>query len=468
MVLIRFLFLADTHLGYDPPRRPGVQRHRRGRDFLNNHHRALVILQLPAYLQSAMEMYAPSLPGMAVSMIYPQGTMPARFHAARCAALLLLVLAPLQACHLIFRYEDDPGISAGDSAPAPDHGQMEVGPGDITGLESPRPPPDIGQFLDGPPPPPDMQAPKPDTKIQPTWWKMTSNTTQNLHCVWAHSPTSVFAVGDKGTVLHYDGNASLTWKPISTLSALANKQKNLRAVHGLGSGVLVVGQENADLECTSTKCDKSRFRNLTYTNKNWSVVWCDGKSDCYAGGQSTSGTKGFLFRLNTGIWWELCSNPGSLLGDHVLGLTGAGTAGNATIYAVGAGGRAASYSFLGSGCKGMTSTGVTVTLRGAWTMPGAPLVVVGDRGTAGGTILTYGGSGWTSEGATFKVNIRGVWGSAKDRFWAVGDTGHVFHFNGSKWKQDTVPVAKDLNAIHGISGADIYVVGSGGTILRFN
>ncbi len=39
--LVRILFLADTHLGFDLPIRPRIERRRRGDDFFNNYHLAL-------------------------------------------------------------------------------------------------------------------------------------------------------------------------------------------------------------------------------------------------------------------------------------------------------------------------------------------------------------------------------------------------------------------------------------------
>ncbi len=39
--MIKLLFLADTHLGFDYPFRPRIQRRRRGEDFFANYHRAL-------------------------------------------------------------------------------------------------------------------------------------------------------------------------------------------------------------------------------------------------------------------------------------------------------------------------------------------------------------------------------------------------------------------------------------------
>ena len=45
MDMIRILFLADTHLGFDFPFRPRVERRRRGPDFFKNFRKALE----PAY-----------------------------------------------------------------------------------------------------------------------------------------------------------------------------------------------------------------------------------------------------------------------------------------------------------------------------------------------------------------------------------------------------------------------------------
>ena len=41
MDLVRILCLSDTHLGFDQPLRPRIERRRRGPDFFSNYHRAL-------------------------------------------------------------------------------------------------------------------------------------------------------------------------------------------------------------------------------------------------------------------------------------------------------------------------------------------------------------------------------------------------------------------------------------------
>ena len=42
MDIIRVLFLADTHLGFDYPFRPRIQRRRRGAEFFTNFKRTLL------------------------------------------------------------------------------------------------------------------------------------------------------------------------------------------------------------------------------------------------------------------------------------------------------------------------------------------------------------------------------------------------------------------------------------------
>ncbi len=45
----------------------------------------------------------------------------------------------------------------------------------------------------------------------PGWSRMASGTTNNLTGLWGASPTDMFAVGPKGTILHYDGRV---WSPM--------------------------------------------------------------------------------------------------------------------------------------------------------------------------------------------------------------------------------------------------------------
>ena len=398
----------------------------------------------------------------------------------RGSALLLGTLAFIllltSGCHLIFRYEDDPGPSPFfDAGRKKDQAPRDRDTRDILDL-APPPPPDIPTTAesippppDGPPTPPDGTPPPQDQGTQPVWWQMTSGTQEDLHGVWAVSATSVFAVGDEGVVLHYDGNTLLKWKTLDTYKSLGSNKSDLRAVHGLGAKALVVGNDGADLLCTSTSCGPSTFRGGMPVSMHWTAVWCDSKGDCYAGGRNNSGSKAYLYRMNANTWWWLCGGEtGSFLGTEVFGLSGLDGSSAPTIYSVGTSGRINYGGMLGIGCGKMGSTGVTASLRSVWTMPGAPLYVVGDKGTSSGMLLSYEAAKWTNLGGDIKVNLRGVWGDAKNSVWVVGDSGFVRHLAGAQWNTYNLQVTKDLHAVHGTGPKDVYAVGKGGTIMRFN
>ena len=48
----------------------------------------------------------------------------------------------------------------------------------------------------------------PPAQAENVWSTMTSGTTNDLRGVWGSSGTDVFAVGESGTILHYDGSGS--------------------------------------------------------------------------------------------------------------------------------------------------------------------------------------------------------------------------------------------------------------------
>lgn len=66
------------------------------------------------------------------------------------------------------------------------------------------------------------------------WLPMESGTMEDLFALWGSSGTNVFAAGDRGTVLHYDGSS---WTPLDS-----GTEKNLRGIWGSSAAnVFAVG-----------------------------------------------------------------------------------------------------------------------------------------------------------------------------------------------------------------------------------
>ncbi len=110
-----------------------------------------------------------------------------------------------------------------------------------------------------------------------SWKQMISNTTTMLLGVWAAGSGSVFAVGDKGAIMMYDGTA---WKQM-----MSNTSEVLRGVWGTGpSNVYVVGNKGIILRFDGTSWSKM----TSGTTEDLLVVWGAGPGNVFAvGNQGT-------------------------------------------------------------------------------------------------------------------------------------------------------------------------------------
>ena len=73
MGLIKLLLLADSHLGFDYPFKPRIQRRRRGEDFFSNYHRALEPArqhEVDAVIHGGDLFFRSRVPAMLVDMVF--------------------------------------------------------------------------------------------------------------------------------------------------------------------------------------------------------------------------------------------------------------------------------------------------------------------------------------------------------------------------------------------------------------
>jgi len=72
------------------------------------------------------------------------------------------------------------------------------------------------------------------------WAEMNSKTLETFRGLWGTTPTNVYAVGDFGTILHYDGSA---WQPMSsgtTLRLFSIWGSSQESIYAVGDGGLVL------------------------------------------------------------------------------------------------------------------------------------------------------------------------------------------------------------------------------------
>jgi hypothetical protein len=88
--------------------------------------------------------------------------------------------------------------------------------------------------------------------------------------------------------------------------------------------------------------------------------------------------------------------------------------------------------------------------------------------------ITFGGNAKYTvghadvSGATTANPLQGVWGSSAADVYNVGSAGTILHYDGANWQLMASGTTRDLYAVWGSSPADIYAVGQRGTILHYD
>jgi photosystem II stability/assembly factor-like uncharacterized protein len=249
---------------------------------------------------------------------------------------------------------------------------------------------------------------------QGTWNVMTHPTTSGLYGVWGSSPGDVFAVGDAGTILHYDG----TWSTMSPLSATL-----LNVWGSSDNDVFAVGMLGAILHYDGTW---SAMSSLT-TNNLWSV-WGSSASDVFAVGEG--GT--ILHYEGSGSTWSTMPNIPTTNELHSVWGSGPDD-----VFAVGGGGTILHYDGNGSTWSAMPNIPTTDTLHSVWGSSATDVFAVGN----GGTILHYDGNGstWsTMPNIPTSNELHSVWGSSASDVFAVGWPDAILHYSGGGGSSGTV------------------------------
>jgi hypothetical protein len=75
---------------------------------------------------------------------------------------------------------------------------------------------------------------------------------------------------------------------------------------------------------------------------------------------------------------------------------------------------------------------------------------------------------WNSVSSGTKKDLKAIWGATGDDIFAAGSAGLLLHYNGTDWKTMKSGTTVNLNGIWGTGSGDIYAVGESGTILHYN
>ncbi len=334
--------------------------------------------------------------------------------------------------------------------------------------------------------------------------------------VWGTASDNVFAVGNDGTALRFDGT---TWRRqmggdqgdlfglggdgTTTIAVgtggtvfadfgkgLASETlgtKTLRGVAMHGGVAWVVGDEG-----TLLRHDTNGWTPMeSGTKANLNAVWTNGTLTVAGGaGGVTVVDSGDGFKtqsLSNGATvysiWGFDATHVYAVGScdlHLLGASGWADNGDITntncktelrgligfgadkpLLAVGGGGTTVANPLVGWSTQ---KTPTTSALFGVWGTEFGDLWAVGN----GGVILRWGKTGWTSVTSPTKQNLYAVWGRSASDIFAAGQGGVLLHWDGALWSTIRSSTTAHLRAVWGLDASHVYAVGTDATIMMYN
>ena len=229
--------------------------------------------------------------------------------------------------------------------------------------------------------------------------------------IWGSAADDVYAVGDKATILHYDG---VRWSQVThPLSGTVNP---LYDVWGSSSADVFVVGFGAILHYNGTDWVTMDINAISEDSNNFKSVWGASGADVYVS-----------------VDWGVIHYDGknwSLIPD---------------------------ISVYGS-------------LSAIWGSSDTDIFIAGNgydkgMGKGYGVIWHFDGTGWGSR--TFDYGFSNVWGTSGTDVYAVGPGGTILHYDGTEWVCLDSGTDKALYGIGGNHEAGVFAACENGTILRY-
>jgi hypothetical protein len=293
-----------------------------------------------------------------------------------------------------------------------------------------------------------------------SWRKSPSGTPRWLTAVFGRSRTEVWAAGEDGTLLRGDGS---TWQPVDsgTTEWIAD----------------LWGSAGDDLWAVDVKGGITHYDGASWQlvarngDDGYKALWGSSRTDVWvAGGCADHGS---CLRHFDGQSWTPYPLPGIPL-TELDALWGRGPA---DVWAAGTAGAAGAGVLLH-----FDGTGWRDTLTGAGSAPAAQAVhaVAGNGSqtwalarTAGPhpttAVLSWNGSAWAADPTTSArgPDLTALWQDPGGDLWAVGEQASLLQRSGGAWRA-LWDAARTLTAIWGASSGEVYVAGEAGALLRWD
>ena len=277
-----------------------------------------------------------------------------------------------------------------------------------------------------------------DYAYQKDWFPMDSGSTENLNGIWGAASDDIFAVGDNGTILHYDGSS---WS-----SMTSGTTENLNAIHGVsGSSILAAGDNGTILHydgsswTSMTSGTTENLLSVFYLSSYYAcAVGENGTVTAYRNSTWTPETSGTTERLRA-VWRD------------------------GTVYAAGDNGTIIQN--WGQGWYSMES-GTQKDLYSFRQTESGNLHVVGENGT----MLEYASHNWVPVESDASWDYSAIWGISDypdNKYFIAGFNAPVMQYDEEDWNLTAASGGINIKSLWGISENDVIAAGSDGTIIRY-
>jgi cysteine-rich repeat protein len=177
-------------------------------------------------------------------------------------------------------------------------------------------------------------------------------------------------------------------------------------------------------------------------------IWASSTSDAYAGSANV------LYHSPDGSTWNVVSST-----VNATCIFGFSSAGNDTLYLGGPSSwiyRAGSFSNLSS---------INHYTYGVWGSAANDVYFVGDGG------FIFHSDGTTNPTVAVQpvtTSLAAVWGTGASDVFVVGASGTILHYDGMNWSLMNSGTTTDLVTVGGLAGNDVFAAGVGGVLLHYD
>jgi cysteine-rich repeat protein len=272
-----------------------------------------------------------------------------------------------------------------------------------------------------------------------TRWRALASPSGRFDGIWGSGPSDIFAVGEAGNVVYFDG---ATWSTMDQTATTAD----LFSVSGNGpSDVYASGDRG-----TIIHYDGAHWAPVsTPTGQAIPSVWSAAANDVFA---ITS-----LDILHFG-------QSGPTLHDMPAGTSEALLAVWITapddVTAVGAGGAIVHYD--GTAWTQQASL-ADEDFSGVW---GADATHKWATGFRYGAMYQFDGTNWSETAIPTNTPLTAIWGRSATDVYAVGEQGVILHFDGTSWTVEDSGTEASFSSLWGYDDGTVYAGSFGGVLLR--